>query len=177
MSRRLFIFSEPDRFVAGTVGQPGDRTFFLQARKGGAVVSVSLEKLQVAALATRLGVLLEAADTAPAVIPGKLDEAALDEPVVEVFRVGAMALAWDAENGVVLIEAQPISEDEDYHQTADDDADGPDLLRIQISAAQAISFIARAMSVVAGGRPTCPFCGLPLEANGHFCSRRNGHLN
>jgi conserved hypothetical protein len=177
MPRRLFIFSEPDRFVAGTVGEPGDRTFFLQARKGSAVVSVSLEKLQVAALATRLGVLLEAVDAAPAVVRGKADEAALDKPLVEVFRVGAMALAWDAPSGAVLIEAQPISEDEDYHETADDDPDGPDLLRVRISAAAAVSFIARAMSVVAGGRSTCPFCGLPLEPNGHFCPRRNGHLN
>lgn len=176
MPRRLFIFDEPDRFVAGTVGQPGSRTFFLQARKGEAVVSVSIEKAQVEALAARIGVLLDGADAAPAVV-GVVDEAPLDEPLGEVFRVGVMVLAWDDQRHAVLVEAQPLADDDDYHDTPDDDPAGPDLLRVRISPSAAVSFIARAASVVAGGRPTCPFCGQPLDPNGHFCPRRNGHLN
>ena len=95
MTRRLFIFDEPDRFVAGTVGEPGDRTFYLQARKGGALVSVGIEKVQVAALAERLDDLLDAVD-APVDHPAAEDARSLEEPIVELFRVGAMALAWDA---------------------------------------------------------------------------------
>ena len=64
MPRRRFIFDPPERFVAGTVGEPGDRTFFLQARDGGRVVSVVLEKVQVAVLAERLGDLLDELDSA-----------------------------------------------------------------------------------------------------------------
>ena len=95
MTRRLFIFDEPDRFVPGTVGQPGDRTFYLQARKGRAVVSVVLEKSQVAVLAARMTELLSTVDRPPPAFKPIADDAPLDEPLVEVFRVGAMALAWD----------------------------------------------------------------------------------
>ena len=94
MTRRLFIFDEPDRFVAGTVGEPGDRAFYLQARKGGALVSVGLEKVAGRRPGQRLDDLLDAVDAPPDAEPG--EEHGLEEPVVELFRVGAMALAWDA---------------------------------------------------------------------------------
>ena len=174
MTRRLFIFNEPERFVAGTVGEPGDRTFFLQARKGGAVVSVALEKVQVAALASRLEDLLEAVDAPHDAEP---DDGPLEQPVVEHFRVGAMALAWDAESDAVVIEAQTPTVDGDYVELPDDVEDGPDLLRVRIDAASARGFVRRAETLVAGGRPACPFCGQPLDPQGHFCSRNNGHLN
>ena len=92
MTRRLFIFDDPDRFVPGTIGEPGDRSFFLQARKGGALVSVGLEKSQVAALASRLEDLLDAVEAPADADP---DDHPLEQPVVELFRVGALALAWD----------------------------------------------------------------------------------
>lgn len=174
MTRRLFIFNEPERFVAGTVGEPGDRTFFLQARQGDAIVSVALEKLQVAALASRLEDLLEAVDAPPA---GHPDDEPLDEPVVEHFRVGAMALAWDAAADAVVIEAQTPTEDGEYADLPDDAEEGPDLLRVRIDAASAWGFVRRAETLVAGGRPACPFCGQPLDPHGHFCPRNNGHLN
>jgi len=181
MPRRLFTFDEPDRFVAGAIGQPGSRTFFLQARKDDAVVSVSLEKAQVEALAARMGILLETANAAPDDIDdvgdATLDHAPLDEPLGEVFRVGVMAIRWDEQRRAVLIEAQPLGEGDDYRETPDDDPAGPDLLRVRISPNAAASFVVRAASIVAGGRPTCPFCGQPLDPNGHFCPRTNGHLN
>src|SRR5919106_1120811 len=100
MPRRLFIFDPPDRFVPGTVGLPGSRTFFLQARKGRAVISVALEKAQVAALADRMDELLAVVQehshgpvTASAAGGAEhwvaVDESSLDEPIVEAFRVGA----------------------------------------------------------------------------------------
>lgn len=178
MARRLFIFDEPDRFVTGTIGEPGDRTFFLQARKGGAVISVALEKAQVAALAARLGDLLARVDRDPDAVhlPGP-DEAPLDEPLVELFRVGAMALAWDSSAERVVIEAQPQDEQAEYVEVPDDAEDGPDLIRVRIPPSAAHQFIRRAERLVAAGRPACPFCGLPLEPTGHFCPRTNGHLN
>ncbi len=174
MTRRLFIFDDPDRFVPGVVGEPGDRTFFLQARKGGALVSVGIEKTQVAALAARLEDLLDAVD-APATTDA--DEHPLDEPVVELFRVGAMALAWDPTTDAVVIEAQTPTEDGDYVELPDDAEEGPDLLRVRIAAPDARAFVRRAEALVAGGRPSCPFCGQPLDPGGHFCPRSNGHLN
>lgn len=175
MTRRLFIFDDPDRFIAGTVGEPGDRSFYLQARKGGALVSVALEKVQVAALAERLDDLLDAVE-APA-DPARTDEGGLEEPVVELFRVGAMALAWDPGSEAVVIEAQTPTEDGDYVELPDELDEGPDLLRVRIDAAQARGFVRRAEALLAGGRPPCPFCGQPLDLQGHFCPRGNGHLN
>lgn len=172
MTRRLFIFDEPDRFVAGTVGEAGARAFFLQARKGRAVVSVGLEKAQVAALAARLDDLLDAVDAPAAAVAD--DDRPLEEPVVEVFRVGAMALAWDPASEAVVIEAQMPTEDGDYVELPDDAEDGPDLLRVRIDPAKARGFVQRAVSLVAAGRPACPFCGQPLDPRGHFCPRHNG---
>lgn len=175
MARRLFILDDPDRFLAGTVGEPGARAFFLQARKGGALISVGLEKVQVAALAQRLEDLLdavEAPDRAEAT-----DELTLEEPVVELFRVGAMALAWDAGSDAVVIEAQTPTEDGEYAELPDDAEEGPDLLRIRIDAPAARAFVRRAEALVASGRPACPFCGEPLDPQGHFCQRGNGQLN
>lgn len=173
MTRRLFIFDEPDRFVAGTLGEAGARAFFLQAQKGRAVVSVGIEKTQVAALAARLDDLLDAVD-APDSADDDADDRPLAEPVVEVFRVGAMALAWDPASEAVVIEAQMPTEDGDYVELPDDADDGPDLLRVRIDPARARRFVQRALSLVAAGRPACPFCGQPLDPHGHFCPRRNG---
>ena len=175
MTRRLFIFDEPDRFVAGTVGQPGDRAFYLQARKGGALVSVGIEKVQVAVLAQRLDDLLDAVDAPAGAEPG--EEHGLEEPVVELFRVGAMALAWDAGTGAVVIEAQTPTEDGEYAELPDDADDGPDLLRVRIDATNARGFVRRAEALVGAGRPACPFCGQPLDPQGHFCVRGDGQLN
>jgi len=172
MTRRLFIFDDPDRFVAGTIGEPGDRAFYLQARKGGALVSVGIEKVQVAALAERLELLLDAVDAPPP--PPTADAVPLEEPVVELFRVGAMALAWDAGSEAVVIEAQTPTEDGEYAELPDDADEGPDLLRVRIDAPSARAFVRRAEALIIAGRPACPFCGQPLEPQGHFCARNDG---
>ncbi len=182
MPRRRYLFDPPERFVAGTIGEPGDRTFFLQAREGPHVVSIVMEKSQVAVLADRLGALIaelehqgvaEAAVTPP---DAGDDRAPLDEPLNEAFRAGSLTLGWDGGAEKVLVEAraqsedgEPIDPDED-----DEDDDGPDLLRVRISLAAARSFVSRAARLVAAGRPPCLLCGAPLDPHGHICPRRNG---
>jgi uncharacterized repeat protein (TIGR03847 family) len=175
MARRLFIFDAPDRFVAGTVGQPGQRAFFLQARKGSSLVTVGLEKVQVAALSERLEDLLEAVEAPTTDPPGA--GASLEEPVVEAFRVGAMALAWDASDASVVIEAQTPTENGEYVELPDDEPEGPDLLRVRLPATEARGFVQQASALVSAGRPPCPFCGEPLDPQGHFCTRSKGPLN
>jgi uncharacterized repeat protein (TIGR03847 family) len=177
MTRRLFIFDEPDRFVPGTVGEPGERTFYLQARKGRAVVSVVIEKAQVAVLAARMTELLSTVDRPPPAFQPIGDDAPLDEPLVEVFRVGAMALAWDPSVEQVMIEAQTEDAGGEYLEVADDDDAGPDLMRVRLAPEQTHAFVGRAERLVAGGRPTCPYCGDPLDPAGHFCARSMGLLN
>jgi len=175
MTRRLFIFDDPDRFVAGTIGEPGERAFYLQARQGSALVSVALEKVQVAALAARLDDLLDAVD-APADGSGG-DQRGLEEPVVELFRVGAMALAWDAGNEAIVIEAQTPTEEGDYVELPDDADQGPDLLRVRLDPVDARGFVRRAEALLGAGRPACPFCGEPLDPQGHFCARGSEPVN
>jgi len=184
MPRRRYIFDPPERFVAGTIGEPGDRTFFLQAREGPRVVSIVLEKVQVSVLAERLGDLLEelrrrgveAASGTPD--DGPDDTGPLDEPLNEAFRAGSLTLGWDAGAERVLLEARAQDENGesiDPDEDDDDDEDGPDLLRVRLSAGAARAFVTRAERVVAAGRLPCPLCGAPLDPRGHICPRRNGH--
>jgi uncharacterized repeat protein (TIGR03847 family) len=184
MPRRRYLFDPPERFVAGTVGQPGDRTFFLQARDGARVVSIVLEKTQVAVLADRLDDLLselerrgvKAAAEAARAAAGD-DTAPLDEPLNEAFRAGSLTLGWDGEAERVLVEARAQSEDGeeiDPDEDDDEDEDGPDLLRVRLTADAARSFVARAARIIGAGRPPCPLCGAPLDPQGHICPRRNG---
>jgi uncharacterized repeat protein (TIGR03847 family) len=182
MPRRRYIFDPPERFVAGTVGEPGDRTFFLQAREGSRVVSVVLEKVQVAVLAERLNQLLDElqergiAETEP--VPVAEDVGPLDEPIVEAFRAGTLTLGWDGSSERILVEARAQAEDEvdeDLEvETVVDDDDDADLFRVRLTAPAARAFVERAVRVVASGRPPCPLCGQPLDPQGHICPRRNG---
>jgi uncharacterized repeat protein (TIGR03847 family) len=192
VSRQVFLYDPPDRFVAGTVGLPGRRTFFLQASAGGRVTSVALEKAQVEALAERIEELLDEVvrrsggnAPVPAVAPAEVDDTApLQTPVDEEFRVGTMALAWDGDGERMLVEAQALVEleaesEEDLAEAEErllqDDENGPPMLRVRISGAQARAFAKRAMEVVNAGRPPCPLCSLPLDPEGHVCPRQNGY--
>ena len=179
----VFYYDPPDRFVAGSVGQPGDRTFYLQATSSGRVTSVVLEKFQVSLLAERIDELLDevlrrtgGSSDVPATAPAGLqDDAPLDLPLLEDFRVGAIALAWDGDGGMVVIEAQEESEEPVEPLAEDLPADGPGVLRVRITPSAARAFAQRALQLVAAGRPPCPLCGLPLDASGHVCPRQNGH--
>jgi uncharacterized repeat protein (TIGR03847 family) len=183
--RHLFVYDPPERFVAGTVGEPGSRSFFLQARSGPRVTSVGLEKEQVALLAERLEELLDeivrrtgGSTTVPAAVPADLtDNDPLDQPILEEFRVGSLALAWDEPHSRIVIEAGAITEDENPAEPLSDDqtAEAPDALRVRLSGGQARAFAARAQAVVSAGRPPCPLCELPLDPEGHVCPRQNGY--
>jgi uncharacterized repeat protein (TIGR03847 family) len=177
--RQLFVFERPARFVAGTVGVPGERTFYLQASDESRVVSVALEKQQVVVLAERLDQLLDEVETRTGedVAPPAPDTDALVQPVDEEFRVAAMGLAWDGDTGLVVIEAQaPVESAEEAEETLLEDVeDGPDALRVLIEPADARAFVERAKALVAAGRPPCPLCGQPLGADGHVCVRLNGY--
>ncbi len=183
MPRQVYLFDPPERFVAGTVGQPGDRTFYLQASGAGRTVSVALEKVQVQVLADRLEELLDTvrrstdADV-PVVAPRELEDTApLDAPVEEEFRVGTMGLAWETDGERLVVEALAQAEDDDEAavEPLSDVDEGPDALRVRLTAHMARAFIARAQRVVAAGRPPCPLCSLPLDPEGHICPRQNGH--
>ncbi|WP_007023943.1 DUF3090 domain-containing protein [Saccharomonospora iraqiensis] len=182
MARVIHVFRQPDRFVAGTVGEPGDRTFYLQASEDTRTVSVTVEKQQVSVLAERLGSLLEeisgrfGAEVPDEVAEELVDNEPLEVPVEEEFRVGTMGLGWDAESKAVVIELLAITEGEvDEAVVLDDTEEGPDAVRVFLSPAAARAFATRADRVVNAGRKPCPLCGDPLDPAGHICPRQNGY--
>jgi uncharacterized repeat protein (TIGR03847 family) len=178
MTHQVFAFEPPERFVAGTVGVPGERTFFLQARGSGRLVSVVLEKVQVSLLAQKLEELLAEAHRRFGVeVPEEADgddNEPLETPLDEEFRVGTLGLSWDGDTSTVVIEAIAVGEYEAEEPTEDELAI-LDRLRVRLTPAATRAFIARAKRVVAAGRPPCPLCGQPLDPGGHLCPRHNGY--
>jgi uncharacterized repeat protein (TIGR03847 family) len=182
-------FDPPERFVAGTVGPPGQRTFFLQARSGARVVSVSLEKQQVQALAERVDELLDEIMSStlsdaviPAVAPLGLDDSnPLEQPIEEEFRAGTMTLSWDPSDERIVIEVFPYTEaavlSPDQADQEDEEFEEPEpdeVFLVRIPPGPARAFVKRAEQVLEAGRPSCPFCGNPVDPEGHLCVRANG---
>lgn len=180
MARIVHVFDPVERFVAGTVGEPGERSFFLQARDGNRVVSVLLEKTQVIAISDRLEILLrELRRIEPALVIERLprDEQPLEAPIVEEFRVGIVSLSWLSDRERISIELQAVDENAPESQEihGDEDSDAPDLLRVILTPSQTSAFVKRTEAVVNAGRPPCPFCGLAMDPSGHVCPRANGY--
>jgi uncharacterized repeat protein (TIGR03847 family) len=183
MSRVIHVFRSPERFVAGTVGEPGDRAFYLQAIEEARTISVLLEKQQVSVLAERIEALLTevsrrfgdeaAAEAAAGAAAGDNDPLAV--PLEEEFRVGTMGLGWDADSKTIVVELLAVTEEEvDESVVLDDTDEGPDALRVFLSPVQAREFADRAEKVVSAGRAPCPLCAEPLDPQGHVCVRLNG---
>jgi uncharacterized repeat protein (TIGR03847 family) len=180
MTRAIHVFRTPDRFVAGTVGQPGNRTFYLQAAHENRVVSVMLEKQQVAVLAERIGALLVEINRRFGMpLPDEADVEDLSPlitPVDAEFRVGTMGLGWDAEANSVVVELLAVSDTEfDASVILDDSEEGPDAVRVFLSPESAQQFAARSNRIISAGRPPCPLCDEPLDPEGHLCVRTNGY--
>ncbi|GAA4977023.1 DUF3090 domain-containing protein [Pseudonocardia tropica] len=184
MARVIHVFRRPDRFVAGTVGEPGDRAFYLQAIESSRTISVLLEKQQVSVLAERITALLgevskrfgednllEGTTTA-----NSSDSDPLAVPLEEEFRVGTMGLGWDADSSSIVVELLAVTEEEiDESVVLDDTEEGPDALRVFLSPTAAKAFAERAEKVVDAGRAPCPLCAEPLDPEGHVCVRLNGY--
>ena len=165
-----YEFTRPERFVAGTVGEPGERAFYLQLRSSSRLFSVAVEKAQVQAMSARLDVMInEVRKANPLLTIEKLpiDDAPLESPIDAEFQVGAMSLAWDEETQLISIELFELEDDEE-------EGEG-EVVEINISVGMAASFAARSKAVVNAGRLPCPFCGIPIDPRGHLCPRANGY--
>ncbi len=169
-------YLDPERFVTGTVGPPGQRVFFLQAHDGSRTTSAALEKEQVRVLAERLDAMLDmltrrgVGRPAVPVVPNPEDRDTepLQTPVEEDFRVAVLRISWDGDAERVVIEAAS-------EPAEDDDELSGEVLAVRVTGSAARAFVDRAESVVAAGRPACPFCTLPIDPEGHICPRQNGH--
>jgi uncharacterized repeat protein (TIGR03847 family) len=173
-------FAWPDRVVVGTIGLPGARTFYLQVRAGTQIISIALEKQQSALLAEKVDELLDqllAVEGNPYSVPTSTPIELVDndqlEAVTEQFRTGAMSLGWDPTTSQVVIEAYPITDvdaDDNDKPLDEDDADVPEMLLVRMPVGTARAFAKRTREVVGAGRPACPLCGYPVDADGHVCT-------
>lgn len=180
MPTRVHEFAWPDRVVIGTIGVPGARTFYLQVRAGKEIVSIALEKQQSAELAEKIDQILDqlfALEGNPFSVPTGTPIELVDndqlEAVQEQFRAGAMSLGWDPTTAQVVIEAYPITEvdaDEDVELLAGNAADPAEMLLVKMPVGTARAFAKRTREVVGAGRPACPLCGYPMDADGHTCT-------
>ena len=161
-----FEFSEVDHFTAGAVGEPGQRTFFLQIGAGTQVVSLKVEKQQVEALSEYLaGILADLPNPDPALLPENLD---LREPTVAEWVVGSLGVAYDdGADRVVLVAEELVDPEGDESNAAS--------ARLQLSREQVAAFVPHAENLVGQGRPPCPICGRPMNPDRHVCPRSNGH--
>jgi uncharacterized repeat protein (TIGR03847 family) len=164
-----FLFESVDRFVAGTVGAPGERAFFIQAKSGVRLVTVALEKAQVAALAQRLEIVVK--DLRQNGISSHIaseirDDGPLNTPIEPEFEVGAISMAWDETLFVMIIELFEITSEEEEPENC---------LRVQLNISECDAFVKRSKALISAGRLPCPFCGIPIDPQGHLCPRANGY--
>ncbi len=167
---QVYDLKPVSHITADAIGPPGQRVFYLQASQDDMVVTLVLEKEQVRALSLGVEHMLAELDQR---FPQKAAEMelvnqhdlALREPVDPLFRVGQLGLGYDAESDLVIIVAQELT----------DDADSMSVARFWATRAQVKALSEQGMRVVEAGRPTCPLCGAPINPEGHFCPRRNGH--
>ncbi|MBW3611301.1 MAG: DUF3090 family protein [Actinobacteria bacterium] len=166
-----FDLPEVDRFTAGALGPPGARVFYLQVGAGGQVLSLRLEKAQVAALAGYLAELLADLPTpAPEEIP---DPSELVEPVVAEWVVGQLGVAFDESRDRFVIRADEVVDDDEGAGV--DVAVAGGSARFALTRPQVAGFVVQAAALVVAGRPPCPLCRRPLDPEGHMCVKTNGH--
>jgi len=176
MTSQKWSFDQPDRFIVGTIGAPGEREFYFQIRQKNILVSLATEKSQATALAERISTIIrEIKKSAPlsAVNPGPIDDQPLELPLDSEFVVGAIGIAFDP----ALLEIEISFREEDAGSLGDeaDDEDSGPLVEIHLDLSMALAFAQRTMSLVAAGRPLCPFCISPIDPKGHLCPRANGY--
>jgi uncharacterized repeat protein (TIGR03847 family) len=172
MPYQVFDLNPVERITTDAIGEPGSRVFYLQARKGRQLVTVICEKEHVAALAMAIDqILLSLADgDEEAVVepdPTLESQMDLEYPLEPVFRTGRVNLGYDQNSELLVVIA--------YELMAEDDETPPSVARFWATPAQMRAFSIRGQEVVAAGRPTCAMCGEPIDPEGHFCPRKNGH--
>jgi uncharacterized repeat protein (TIGR03847 family) len=166
-----------DRITADAVGEPGERTFYIQARAGEELVTVIVEKQQVQLLAASV---LELMEDAPAVEPVPEEPAmSLEEPLDPRWRAGRLSLGFDQDRDLFMLEVEEFQPELEDLEVDDPAAIlpgiEPESIRIWASPAQMLALSRHGAAVAARGRPTCQFCGNPIDAEGHACPAMNGH--
>lgn len=170
-------FNALDRFTVGTVGVPGERTFYIQIRSGTSLHSFSLEKSQVAVLAERLRHMVkEIKATHPLLSYTERvkDSLPLDTPIDDEFRIGSMALFFDSDMEKIQLDLREINQNSNDEDDEEIDED-IEVVRLFLTISQALTFASRSELIITAGRAQCPFCAFPINPTGHICARANGY--
>ncbi len=164
-----------DRITADAIGEPGQRTFYLQMRSGPEIVSVILEKQQLQLLAASIDELLAQVERPTAAEPAEAD-LGLEEPLEPLWRVGRLSLGYHEELDLVLLEVEELVPEADEEETAPaGTTQEPQRVRVWATREQMLALSRHGARVVAAGRQLCQFCGNPLDPQGHVCPAMNGH--
>jgi uncharacterized repeat protein (TIGR03847 family) len=172
-----------DRITAGAVGEPGERTFYLQARSGTELVTLMLEKQQVELLSASILDILSRVGKETAEGPTE-EELELEEPLEPVWRVGRLSIGYEEERDRMVLELEElVPEEEDEEEGGEEgEQEGvmpelpePDRIRMWATREQMLALSRHGAAVAAAGRPRCEFCGNPIDPEGHTCPAMNGH--
>jgi uncharacterized repeat protein (TIGR03847 family) len=164
----FYEFEEVDAFTTGAIGEPGARTFFLQARHGRRRVAVKCEKQQVAAIVQYLQRVLS--DLPPPEDKPMAGALELATPVDEVFVLGPIGLGYDRSSDKMIVQLEEVGA---YDEEGEPIEGHDGHIRVYVTRAQAAAFCEHAERVVAAGRPACQWCDLPIDPDGHACPRMN----
>lgn len=162
-----------DKITAGTVGEPGQRTFFLQARAEGRLVTIAVEKEQVELLSSSILEILATVDLETGDGPPE-DELELETPIEPLWKAGRLSIGYSEERDLMLLEMEELVPEPEDEQEAED-APEPARLRVWASREQMLALSRHGAAVAARGRPRCQFCGNPMDPEGHMCPAMNGH--
>ncbi len=168
-----------DRITAGAVGDPGERTFFLQAREGERLVTILVEKEQVELLGTSILEILATVGRETGEGPPS-EELGLEPPLEPLWRAGRLSIGYAEERDLLLLEIEELVERDDVsgeepEPPTPDDGPEPDSLRLWATREQMLALARHGAAVAARGRPKCRYCGNPIDPEGHMCPAMNGH--
>ena len=169
---------QPEVFLADYTGQPGERSFFIQARDEGAVHTYSLEKQQAVVLADKLRevlVLIDRDDTVLTSTPMRDPGLRLEAPIEPEWRIGTIGLSYEEDLDLVVVSLQPVDENAEPSEEEVEPSPEDFAARYLLSREQVRSFVLHTLAVIAEGRPLCQLCGLPMDPEGHICPASNGH--
>jgi uncharacterized repeat protein (TIGR03847 family) len=173
MPPKQIEFKPVNQITTGAIGPPGKRVFYLQARKDDEVVTLIIEKIQIQSLAIGVENFLkeltkEKPDLPPASADYEEDEMALETPIDPIFRTGQIGIGYDEESDLIVIVAREIPTDEI-------NAEEGGMVRFWATRSQTLALSRYGLELASRGRPICPHCGEPIDPEGHFCPKRNGH--
>jgi len=173
MARTELELDPVDHITTDAIGKPGQRVFYIQGQQDDQVVTLLIEKVQVQSMATGVDQFLEELNTRfESLTPASQD---YDEskmhilpPVDPLFRIGEMGLAYDSERDLACLVAHEIISEEASEEEAG-------IVRFWCTRSQLRAMCAWGSELVSRGRAICPQCGEPMDPEGHFCPKKNGH--